>query len=71
MTGHSTTDAENDLVRWKVQYNRRDELVIGAAASGLSKHRIHLLTGLARTTIDRILVEGSPEQHEGGTRGIT
>jgi hypothetical protein len=33
----------------------RDELIRSALGYGLSKHRIHVLTGLARTTIDRII----------------
>ena len=33
----------------------RDELVLGAVACGISKHRVHVLTGIARTTIDDIL----------------
>jgi hypothetical protein len=30
-------------------------MVRGAIWAGISKHRIHLLTGIARTTIDRIV----------------
>jgi hypothetical protein len=33
----------------------RDPLVRGAVEAGLSKHRIHVLTGIARTTIDTIV----------------
>lgn len=33
----------------------RDTLVRGAVAAGVSKNRIHTITGVARTTIDRIL----------------
>lgn len=33
----------------------RDRLVRNAHAAGVSKNRIHTITGLARTTIDRIL----------------
>jgi hypothetical protein len=35
----------------------RDELVKAAWWRGISKHRIYCLSGIARTTIDRILVE--------------
>lgn len=35
----------------------RDPLVKGAHAAGITKHRIHVLTGIARTTIDDILKE--------------
>jgi hypothetical protein len=34
---------------------QRDELVQTAHQAGVSKNRIHVLTGIARTTIDRIL----------------
>lgn len=33
----------------------RDDLVRGAVAAGISKHRVHVLTGIARTTIDKIV----------------
>ena len=39
----------------------RDPLVRGAMEAGLSKHRIHVLTGLARTTIDTI-VQSEPAE---------
>jgi hypothetical protein len=35
---------------------RRDELVRAAVEAGLSKAEVHRLTGIARTTIDRIVV---------------
>jgi len=35
----------------------RDALVRSASAAGISKHRIHALSAIARTTIDRILRE--------------
>jgi hypothetical protein len=34
----------------------RDKGVRAAVAAGLAKHRIHLLAGIGRSTIDRILV---------------
>jgi hypothetical protein len=37
----------------------RDEIVRGAVAAGISKHRVHVLTGIARTTIDRIVGQAS------------
>jgi hypothetical protein len=33
--------------------------VTGAVANGISKHRVHVLTGIARTTIDRITEKGA------------
>ena len=42
--------AERDAVG-----SRRDEVVRAALDAGLSKSEVHRLTGIARTTIDRIL----------------
>jgi hypothetical protein len=42
--------AEQDAVG-----SRRDEAVRAAVDAGLSKSEVHRLTGIARTTIDRIL----------------
>ena len=41
--------AEQDAVG-----SRRDEVVRAAVDAGLSKSEVHRLTGMARTTIDRI-----------------
>jgi hypothetical protein len=41
--------AERDAVS-----SRRDEVVRAAVDAGLSKSEVHRLTGMARTTIDRI-----------------
>jgi hypothetical protein len=49
----TTEEAEAALQAWATV--RRDELVHAAHQSGVSKNRIHVLTGIARTTIDRIL----------------
>jgi hypothetical protein len=42
--------AEQDLVA-----GRRDDVVRAAVTAGLSKSEVHRLTGIARTTIDRIV----------------
>lgn len=47
--------AEQDLREWAANRDRRDDLVRAAHQAGVTKHRIHTLTGIARTTIDRIL----------------
>src|SRR5690348_15761001 len=39
----------------------RDELVRAAHEAGVSKNRIHTITGIARTTIDRILEPPMPQ----------
>lgn len=53
---------EYALRKWAAQRREsdetRDELVLGAIAAGISKHRIHVLTGIARTTINRIHQQG-------------
>jgi hypothetical protein len=46
-------EAEAALQAWATF--QRDELVQAAHEAGVSKNRIHVLTGIARTTIDRIL----------------
>jgi len=48
-------EAESDLREWAANRDRRDEIVRAASAAGVSKNRIHVLTGIARTTVDRIL----------------
>jgi len=46
-------EAEAALQAWATV--QREELVQAAYEAGVSKNRIHVITGLARTTIDRIL----------------
>jgi hypothetical protein len=48
------------LSLWRIIHDARDPLVRAAHAAGLNKHRIYKLTGIARTTIDRI-IERTPE----------
>jgi len=49
---------EYALTRWARDRRQvdetRDPLVRGAVAAGISKHRVHVLTGIARTTINKI-----------------
>jgi hypothetical protein len=49
---------EHALVQWGERREQveseRDPLVLGAIAIGISKNRVHVLTGIARTTVDRI-----------------
>ena len=40
----------------------RDPLVRCAVARGISKHRVHVLTGIARSTIDDILSRSEPQR---------
>lgn len=43
------------LKHWRENDDQRDGIVRAANQAGVSKHAIHVITGLARTTIDRIL----------------
>lgn len=43
------------LIAWARTVEKRDELVKQAYRNGISKNRIYTLTGIARTTIARIL----------------
>lgn len=38
----------------------RDPLVLAALEAGLTKEEVHVITGLGRTTIDRIQARGAP-----------
>lgn len=46
------------LAEWAQRQRGRDDLVRRALSLGVSKRRIHLVTGIARTTIDRIANAG-------------
>lgn len=43
------------LKGWRAMNEQRDDLVREAHKAGISVMRIHQLSGIARTTIDRIL----------------
>ena len=53
------------LLEWRTVVRSRDERVRAAVAAGLSKHRVHVLTGIGRSTIDRILSSPSEEASDG------
>jgi hypothetical protein len=48
-------DAEQRLIEWVTVARDRDTRVRAAVEAGLSKYRVHRLTGIGRSTIDRIL----------------
>jgi DNA invertase Pin-like site-specific DNA recombinase len=55
MTAEEARDALRSWGRRRQSLERdRDPLVTRALAAGLSKEEVHILTGLGRTTIDRI-----------------
>lgn len=49
--------AERELVQYRRAIEGRDDMIRRANAAGITKNRIHVLTRVARTTIDRILKE--------------
>jgi hypothetical protein len=55
-------DAEHQLIEWVTVTRDRDKRVRAALAAGLSKHRVHRLTGIGRSTIDRILASTAVAQ---------
>jgi hypothetical protein len=71
MTELTVRQAREILTAWAADQgevaSRRDAVVRAAVAAGLSKSEIHRLTGIARTTIDRI-VGTAPVPGEGGAR---
>ena len=50
-----TAKLEQELTEWAAAQADRDNLVRAALAAGFTKQRVHQLTGIARTTIDRII----------------
>jgi hypothetical protein len=57
--GLTPDQAERMLAEWAASFGGRDAVVLAAHRAGVSKHRIHVLTGIARTTVDRIVSEGN------------
>jgi hypothetical protein len=59
MTELTVRQAREMLAAWATEQDlvagRRDDVVRAAVAAGLSKSEVHRLTGIARTTIDRIV----------------
>lgn len=53
--GVTREEAEKALVCYADTLGGRDRLVLAALSAGLSKHRIYVLSGIARTTIDKII----------------
>lgn len=53
----SVEEAEAELTAYAETVAGRDDMVRRAIAAGITKHRIHTLTGIARTTLARIPLE--------------
>jgi hypothetical protein len=51
----TTEEAERMLAEWYDVTRDRDSRGRAAVAAGVSKHRIHVITRIGRSTIDRIL----------------
>jgi hypothetical protein len=64
-------EAEHMLAEWVTVTRSRDERVRAAVAAGVSKHRVHVITGLGRSTIDRILASGTAAKGTGVGDGRT
>jgi hypothetical protein len=66
LAGTQRETSEFSLTWWAERQRElnetRDGLVRQALDWGLSKHRVHVLTGIARTTIDRIVAESAEDQ---------
>ena len=56
------------LAEWVTVTRSRDARVRAAVAAGLTKYRVHKITELGRSTIDRILANGSDTAHEGAEK---
>lgn len=53
--GTRRDSAEADLIQWRANNEQRDYVVRKAKNVGVSINRIHVLTGIGRSTIYRIL----------------
>lgn len=51
------SEAEQELIEWAEVSGDRDPRVVRAREAGITKNRIHTLTGISRATIDRILTK--------------
>lgn len=62
--------ARDMLTEWAADRHaverKRDEVVLAAVDAGLRKSEVHRLTGIARTTIDRIVTASRGEPAEEG-----
>ena len=53
-------EAEQLLIEWATVTRDRDNRVRAAVAGGVSKYRVNQLTGIGRSTIDRIMAGHQP-----------
>jgi len=62
-------EAEQLLIEWVTVTRDRDNRVRWAVAAGVSKYRVNQLTGIGRSTIDRILAAPAPRGTSIGPSG--
>jgi hypothetical protein len=62
-------EAEQMLAEWRVVTRDRDNRVRQAVSAGVSKYRVNQLTGIGRSTIDRILAAAAPAGAINGPSG--
>lgn len=60
MTQWSREQAEQELAAWAAANEYRDDVIKAAYRAGVTKAKIHAMTGVARTTIDRVLQDPAP-----------
>jgi hypothetical protein len=65
----SPEEAEQMLSEWVIVTRDRDARVRAAVAAGVSKYRVHQITGIGRSTIDRILASPAPGRASNGPSG--
>ena len=58
------------LIEWATVSRDRDNRVRAAAAAGVTRYRIEQLTGIAKTTIIRILRGHGPQVPNHGPDGV-
>lgn len=54
------------LAEWSAVNQQRDAIIRSAYAAGVPKNQIYVMTGVARSTIDRILAGGVPPESTQG-----
>ena len=62
-------EAEQLLAEWALVTRDRDNRVRAAAAVGVTRYRITQLTGIAKTTVIRILRSDGPQASADGQEG--
>jgi hypothetical protein len=59
-------EAEQWLIEWVTVTRDRDNRVRAAVGAGVSKCRVNQITGIGRSTIDRILAAAAPGRPSNG-----